>query len=83
MEYNRTYKEADVKELYKWFDEQHYDNAVELGHGIDVKDVKMLVDCSRSVALAKYDNPTYSGQIHFLFMVREALINQGKVKDSL
>ena len=80
MEYKSTYTAEDVKELYKWFDEQHYENAVNLGHGVNVKDVKMLVDSSRTVALAKYDNPTYSGQIHFLFMVREALINQGKVK---
>lgn len=76
MEYKNTYTEEDIKELYKWFDEQHYDNAVELGHGIDVKDVKLLVDGSRSVAFSQYDNPTYSGQIHFLFMVRDALIKK-------
>ena len=78
MEYKSAYTAEDVKELYKWFDEQHYDNEVELGHGVNVKDVKTLVDGSRMVALTKYDNPTYSGQIHFLFMVRDALIKQAR-----
>lgn len=80
MEYKSTYTEEDVKELYKWFDEQHYENTVDLGHGVNVKDVKLLVESSRTVAFKKSDNPTYSGQIYLLFRVRDELIKQGKVQ---
>jgi hypothetical protein len=79
MEFKKGYTLEEMKELYKWFDEQKYENSIDMGHGIKVNDVKTLVEGSRTVAFAKPENPTYSGQLRFLFNVREALIEQGKV----
>ncbi len=80
MEYKSTYSAEEVKELYQWFDEHEYENSIELGYGIKVMDIKMLLDRSHSIAVKKHNNPTYSGQINFLFQVQQALIEQGKVK---
>ena len=40
----------------------------------------MMVEGSRTVAFTKHENPTYSGQLHLLFQIKDAMIEQGKVK---
>ena len=80
MEYKKGYTEEEVKELYEWFDTKKYENSIDMGHGIKVNDVKKLIEGSRKVAFEKKETATYSGQIHFLFEVREKLIEEGKVE---
>jgi len=80
MEYKNQYTKKDIKELYDWFDNNEYENEVDLGHGLYVKNVKLMIEGSRHVAEEKYDSKTYSGQFHKLFMLRDELIKQGKVK---
>lgn len=74
MEYKNTYTIEEVEELYKWFDTHDYPSEIDLGHGVVVKDTKMLVNKSKTIALRKYDNPTFSGQINFLYLVRDEII---------
>lgn len=81
MEYKRTYKKDEVQELYQWFDTHQFENEIELGFGVSVKNVKETIKNSRFIVLEKYDNPTYSGQIQLLFHLRDELIKQGKVKE--
>ncbi|MBQ9364088.1 MAG: hypothetical protein IJT97_11845 [Bacteroidaceae bacterium] len=71
MTYKRTYTKEDVKALYDWYDATQPQSTLDLGHGLKVLDVRELFDNSRKIALEKYDNPTYSGQIQLLFRVQE------------
>lgn len=81
MEYKRTYNEADVKELQEWFKTRDYENEIDMGQGIKILNVKLFVENSLNVVLKNFENPTYSGMIYKLYLLREALIEQGKVKN--
>ena len=74
MTYKKTYTVEDIKELYEWFDTHGYPSSLDLGHGVVVKDIQLLVEKMRDIALKKHDNPTFSGQINFLYLVRDEII---------
>lgn len=80
MEFKKGYTEEEVTELYNWFDGNNFENSIDMGHGMKVNDVRKLVEGSRKIAFEKNETATYAGQIHFLFEVREKLIEEGKVK---
>lgn len=79
MNYKPAYTKEEVEELVNWFDTHKYDKEVDLGHGIYISDVSATLTPMRNIALAKYENRTFSGQIQMLFKIREELIRQGKV----
>lgn len=81
MIYKPTYTKEEVEELTNWFDTHKYENEVDLGQGILISDLRKALIPMRNIALNKYDNRTFSGQIHILFRIREELIKQGKVTD--
>jgi hypothetical protein len=73
MNYKRTYTQEEVKALYDWYDSTKPQGAFDMGHGLKVFNVSELFENSRHIAMEKYDNPTYSGQIQLLFKVQEAI----------
>ena len=77
MDYKNSYTKEEVMELYEWFDTHDYPTEMDLGHGVYVKDTKLLIEKSRAVAQKKHNNPTYSGQINLLFQLREKIIQNG------
>lgn len=82
MEYKRTYTEAEVKELQEWFNSNDYEKEIDLGKGIHILDTRLFVENTMNVITKNYENATYSGMIYKLQMLRDALIEQGKVKKS-
>lgn len=81
MTYKPTYTKEEVEELVNWFDTHEYENEVDLGHGICVSDISTTIVPMRNIALKKFDNRSFSGQIQLLFRIKEELIKQGKVKE--
>lgn len=81
MTYKPTYTKEEVEELVKWFDTHKYEKEVDLGHGIFIRDIQTALPPMRNIALAKYENRCFSGQIQLLFRIREELIKQGKVTE--
>lgn len=81
VEYKKNYSEAELKELFKWFETNEYDNQVDIGHGQNVFDVKRCSDSMIYQISTHPGNPTYSGMAHKLFIIREELIKQGKVRN--
>ncbi len=81
MEYKATYTKEEVEELVEWFNTHEYDNEVDLGEGQFINDIKKCAKALSHTTLTQYANPTFSGSICNLFKIREALINQGKVKN--
>ena len=73
MEYKRTYTQEEVKALYDWYDTTQPQGSFDLGHGLKIIDVRDLFENTRTIAMEKCDNSTYSGQIHTLFLVQEAI----------
>lgn len=80
MEYKATYTKEEVDELMEWFSNNEYENAVDIGHGQHIMDVKKCVNALRHTTTTQYTNSTFSGSICVLFKIREELIKQGKVK---
>ena len=81
MEYKRTYTKEEAEEIIRWFDAHECNQEVDLGHGLVVENIKHLINQSRNIVLKKYDNPTYSGQIQFLYHLQEVMIEKGLVND--
>lgn len=79
MTYKPTYTQEEVEELVNWFDTHKYENELDLGQGIHIVDMKTTIPPMRNIALTKYNNRTFSGQIQLLFRIREEIIKQGKV----
>ena len=81
MTYKPTYTQEEVEELVNWFDTHKYENELDLGQGIRIVDMKTTIPPMRNIALTKYNNRTFSGQIQLLFRIREEMIKQGKVTE--
>lgn len=81
MNYKPTYTKEEVEELVNWFDNHKYANEVDLGYGLYVGNVAFTLNHMRNIALTKYENRSFSGQVQLLFKIREELIKQDKVTD--
>ena len=79
MTYKPTYTKEEVEELVNWFDTHQYANELVLAPGLNITNMKAALTQMRNIALNKYDNRSFSGQIQLLFRIREELIKQGKV----
>lgn len=80
VEFKKQYSDGELTELFSWFGSNEYENQVDIGHGQNVFDVAKCVDSMILQIKNHPGNPTYSGMAHKLFVIREELINQGKVK---
>jgi hypothetical protein len=79
MDYKTTYTKADIEELEKWFATHTYEKELDLGGGLYIKDLDFTIPPLMHAARTQYDNKTFSGQIHQLYRIRRALIEQNKV----
>ena len=80
MEYKTTYTKAEIDELVNWFATHEYDKELDLGGGLYIKDLDVTIPPMLHVAQTKYDNKTFSGQIHQLFRIREALLSSASTR---
>ena len=79
MDYKSAYTKEEVEELVKWFETHKYANELDLAPGLRIADMQTTLIQMRNIALSKYENRTFSGQIRMFFRIREELIKQGKV----
>ena len=79
MEYKPTYTKEEVAELENWFATHTFEKELDMGDGIYIEDVQTTIVPMLNVARTKYENRNLSGQICFLFKMREELLKQNKV----
>ena len=79
MEYKPTYTKEEVAELENWFATHTFEKELDMGDGIYIEDVQTPIVPMLNVARTKYENRNFSGQICFLFKMREELLKQNKV----
>ena len=81
MAYKPRYTKEEIDELVNWFHSHKVEQTVDLGNGVSTTHVDDTVKPMLHIAEKHYNNPTFSGQIHMLFLIREQLIAQNKVLD--
>lgn len=80
MEYKPTYTKEEIDELTNWFETHTYEKELDLGDGIYIKNLDETIPPMLHVAQTKYENRTFSGQIHQLFRIREALLSSASTR---
>lgn len=80
MEYKPTYTKEEIDELTIWFETHTYEKELDLGDGIYIKNLDETIPPMLHVAQTKYENRTFSGQIHQLFRIREALLSSASTR---
>ena len=80
MEYKTTYTKAEIEELVNWFATHTFEKELDLGGGLYIKNLDETIPPMLHVAQTKYDNKTFSGQIHQLFRIREALLSSASTR---
>ena len=80
MEYKTTYTKAEIEELVNWFATHMFEKELDLGGGLYIKNLDETIPPMLHVAQTKYDNKTFSGQIHQLFRIREALLSSASTR---
>ena len=68
-----------MEELVNWFATHTFEKELDLGGGLYIKDVEATIPPMVHIAMTKYDNKTFSGQIHQLYRIKEELLKQNKV----
>ena len=79
MEYKPTYTKEEVAELENWFATHTFEKELDMGDGVYIEDAQTTIVPMLNVARTKYENRNFSGQICFLFKMREELLKQNKV----
>ncbi len=77
MEYKRIYSQEEVHELYEWFKDFKYEGPIDIGHGQVIKNTKYTVSRIIMQTEGHIDNPTFSGMIHQLGIIKDELVRQG------
>ena len=80
MEYKTSYTKEEIDELVNWFKTHTYEKELDLGGGLFIKDLDVTLPPMIHVAQTKYENRTFSGQIHQLFRIREALLSSASTR---
>jgi hypothetical protein len=71
--YKRTYTKEEAEDLVKWIETAKPTGEIDLGQGVMIRDLEVFASQVKHIALEKYDNPTFSGQISLMMDVRERL----------
>ena len=79
MKYKPTYTKEEADELVRWFETHTFEKELDMGHGLYISDIEMTLPPMLHIVRTKYDNRTFSGQIHMAYKIREELIRQNKV----
>lgn len=78
-QYQPVYTKEEIDELVNWFETHRYEQDIELGQGIHIRQLDTTLKQFCFIARNQYSNRTFSGPIHTLFRIREELIKQNKV----
>lgn len=76
MEYKKQYSHEELEEILNWF-EKNMDKlpaSLQLNKATYIKDLPKTVHQYFDLIKQQKDNPTYSGQIHHLFEMRDAVL---------
>ncbi len=71
--YKRTYTKEEAQELIDWIDKTHPKGEIDLGQGVFISDLEKFSTQVRHIAIEKYNNPTFGGQISLMMDVRKKL----------
>lgn len=77
--YKKKYMPEDMAELHAWF-EQHdaeLPKSLQLDKATNITDLKKAVSAYFEVYDIHGSNPTFSGQMHHLFLIRQRLQEMG------
>ena len=80
MDYKRTYTKDEAEELIHWFETHECEQDIDIGQRVHIKNLSLALKQLFHVARTQYNNPSFSGQINLLGRIKDALIEQGKVK---
>lgn len=80
-QYKPTFTKQDVDELVNWFNTHQFEDELDLGNGVSTTNLHQSIKPMIHIAQTKYENRTFSGQIYMLYRIRDALIQQNKVKE--
>lgn len=75
MEYKKLYSKEEISEVIQWF-KNHYEQLPEsiyLDKAAYIPDLKRTVRLYCELVVENMNNPTYSGQIRHIFLMREAI----------
>lgn len=77
--YKKTYTSDEVEETIAWIEERmdRLPESLHLGPGLDIPDLKRTISSYFKIARKHRENPTYGGQVHHLFRIRERLTEEG------
>lgn len=77
--YKQQYSPEEVNELIEWFKarENKLPDSLQVDKATYIKDLKRTLTLYYDIAREHISNPTYSGQINHLLLIREAL--NGKI----
>lgn len=75
MELKQRYTEKEVTEIVSWFEQQkeQLPQSLRIDKTLNIPDLKRTVNDLCILAKKRYDSPTFSAQIGFLFTIREII----------
>lgn len=76
--FKKHYTQADLKEVCDWFEahETELPDSLQLDKATYYKSLKSTVKTYRELVKLHGDNPTFSGQFHQLFLIREKIMGE-------
>ncbi|MCH5177469.1 MAG: hypothetical protein J1F25_05550 [Prevotellaceae bacterium] len=66
-----TYTKEEIDELVAWIDATQPTGSIDLGEGMYISDIKLFCSRMRTIALTRYNNSAYGGQICVLVNLRK------------
>ena len=83
MEYKKQYNPEEIKEVTEWFKahEEQMPKMLDVDKATHISDFPLTVNHYIDIAHAHIENATYSGQIYFLFKMRDAMKEACGIQD--
>ncbi len=75
MEYKKLYSQEEIDEIIAWFEahEDQLPQSLDVDKATHMPDFRNTVKNYMDIARLHRENATYSGQIYFLFQMRDAV----------
>lgn len=83
MEYKKLYSQEEIDELIAWFEAHKEDlpKSLDVDKATHMADFRSTVKNYMDIARLHRENATYSGQIYFLFQMRDAVKAACRIND--
>ncbi len=79
MEYKPTYTKEEIEEVIAWFQTHQCEQDIDMGGGIHIRELSKTLEQLFHIARTQHENRVFSGQIYFLFRIRDELLKQNNV----